>query len=192
MRRMLMAGWLVMIVTPSAWGQGWLPPGVAERVNQASNIRMEFGAGLLVMRRPRVEGEALSGVLRVPKAAPRVLGIPIRSADGQPIDWRRSVDTLIPIAQVLTLEVQDGNHWRRGALIGAGAGAGSGVLFSLLVVILSCFGSCGPGGPDWSSMVPGTAGGAALGLMVGAVLGTGSPRWAMIHRRGEVLPATRW
>ncbi len=196
MRGMLTAGLLMMVVTPLAWGQDWLPPGVVERVNQAPRIRMEFGDGLLEMRRPRVEGDALVGVLRVPKEAPRILGMPITGEDGQPIDWRRSVDTLIPISRVLTLEGQKGTQWRRGMLIGGVGGVAFGVLSGLAAANL-CF-RCSPDEEQeqrdavMKKMVPIVAVSAVIGLAIGTVFGVSSPRWAMIYRRGMVpLPPLR-
>lgn len=197
MRGMLMAGLLVVMVAPLARGQDWLPPSVIERVNQASRIRLESGDGLLVMRRPRVEGNALSGVLRVPKEAPRILGIPITGEGGQAFDWRRSQDTLIPVDRIVTLEVQNGTQWRRGMLIGGAGGAAFGVLGGLVLANLCLF--CTPDETQEQQdavarrMVPIIAANAAIGLAVGTVLGALSPRWATAYRRGRIpLRAIGW
>ncbi len=125
----------------------------------------------------------------MPKPALKILGLPISDAGGRPFSLQRSVDTLISVGGVLTLEVQNGTQWRRGALIGVGVGAAFGALFA---AVTRCFGgSCIPGSTPgmvfefaWINAVG--------GMVVGAGVGAMTPRWKMIYRRGEIpLPALR-
>ena len=158
--RLSMVGWLVLAVTPARATPQALAPLIVEQINAASTARVRLVTGS-------------RGTLYAPRA------------DSTSITFERSaflnsggsfVALPPPLAtsQVAEIAVPNGSHAGSGAKIGAGVGAGVALL-----AVAGCSGSI-------CEVTAGEAVGVVtvwtvIGGALGALFGSGSPRWKTIY-----------
>lgn len=159
--RLSTLGWLVFVVTPTRATPQALAPQIVEQINAATRVRVRLVTGN-------------RGTLYAPRADSAVLAFD-RSAF---FNSGGSVVVLPPplaIARVAQIDVPDGSHAGHGAKIGAGIGAGVALL-----AVAACSGSiCGVTAGE---AVGAVAVWSVIGAGLGAVFGSGSPRWRTIYR----------
>lgn len=158
-RLSMLGGWLVLAATPTRAAPQALAPQIVEQINAATTVRVRLMTGS-------------RGTLYAPRADSTSLVFERSSF----LNSGGSVVALpapLAIAHVAEIDVPDGSHAGSGAKIGAGVGAGVALL-----AVAGCSGSI-------CEVTTGEAVGAVvvwavIGGALGALFGSGSPRWKTI------------
>lgn len=155
--------WLLLLAggVPALAGTQTLPPQAVEQINAATKARVRLvGGDRGILHRPRADsislgyqrGEFLSpGGRWVQRAAP------------------------LQLAQIAQIEVASGSHAGAGAKIGGAIGVGLGI------VLFVAANAEDPGYFSTGDAITGTLITGVVGAALGALIGSGSPRWGTVY-----------
>lgn len=152
--------WLVLAATPALAQPQALAPQIVEQINAATSVRVRLVTG----------GR---GTLHAPRADSTSIAFE-RSAFLNSGGSVVAMPAPLAIGRIAEIDVPDGSHAGSAAKVGAGVGAGIAIL-----AVAGCQGTICE--PTASQAVSAVVLWAVIGGAVGALFGSGSPRWKTVY-----------